>query len=201
MRYLVSLLSIIALIGTLFGAHPAAAQVPTPVPTAVPREEPEPTEVPEPTEAPEVESTQPVSGTNPLLQIIASYFNVPLEEVQDLRSTEGIVGLGNIARTYFMAQATGTSVSDIVAMRQSGLGWGQIAKQLGVHPSINGRSMGKIRGGEKGPEGGPPGLAKEKPGRPDHAGPPDHAGKPDKPGKPADTPGGPGNNGRGRNKP
>lgn len=37
-----------------------------------------------------------------------------------------------------LAETTGTLTSDIAAMREEGMGWGQIAHELGVHPSVLG---------------------------------------------------------------
>ena len=51
-------------------------------------------------------------------------------------------GLGGAVRVVAWAQESGTSVADITAMRdgdgtpESVMGWGQIAKELGVHPGI-----------------------------------------------------------------
>lgn len=42
-----------------------------------------------------------------------------------------------------MSQATGVSVSDISSMRDMGMGWGQIAHELGVHPGVLGLGQAK----------------------------------------------------------
>jgi len=42
-----------------------------------------------------------------------------------------------------MSAATGVSVADIASMRDMGMGWGQIAHELGVHPSVLG--LGKAK--------------------------------------------------------
>lgn len=60
-------------------------------------------------------------------------------------------GFGEIRIAYSLQGETGTAVADLFAMRDSGLGWGEIMQSLGIK--------------------GPPPHA----GRPDHAGPPDHA--------------------------
>jgi hypothetical protein len=36
-------------------------------------------------------------------------------------------------------------VEDIFSMRQSGMGWGQIAHELGIHPNALGLGRGKIK--------------------------------------------------------
>ena len=62
-------------------------------------------------------------------------------------------------RVVAWAAESGTSAADITAMRdgdgspESVMGWGQIAKDLGLHPGI-GSIMGQ--GGEHGQGNGPP---------------------------------------------
>ena len=45
-------------------------------------------------------------------------------------------GVGGAVRLLGWAQESGRSVDEIAAMRADGAGWGQIAKELGVHPGI-----------------------------------------------------------------
>lgn len=155
----------------LFAAGAASAQTPTPTSTSTPTLSPtltatatepaEPTATPAPTETPEVTATVPptstpvvtatvvptstkmLTRTHPVALAIASFFQVPVSETIALRSVPGM-GFGNIARVYFLATATGTSISEIVALRESGLGWGQVAAELLVHPSSKGRNLGVI---------------------------------------------------------
>lgn len=64
-------------------------------------------------------------------------------------------GVGGAVRIYAWAAAKGMSVGDIADMRDGDgqpVGWGRIAKELGVHPGI-----GAIMGRGHGPDG-PPGL-------------------------------------------
>lgn len=58
----------------------------------------------------------------------------------------------NTARLDAFAEACGTSSARIQAMRDSGMGWGRIAKECGIHPSVagQGRGKGKGRGKNKG---------------------------------------------------
>ena len=56
-------------------------------------------------------------------------------------------GVGGAVRLLGWAQETGRSVDDIAAMRADGMGWGTIAKDLGVHPGI-GRWMRGDHGGD-----------------------------------------------------
>ena len=66
-------------------------------------------------------------------------------------------GLGGAVRLLAWADETGMSVEEIAAMRAGDadtapMGWGQIAKDLGVHPGL-GRIMGN--GGGQGRENAP----------------------------------------------
>lgn len=64
-------------------------------------------------------------------------------------------GVGGAVRLYAWADATGMSVEEIAALRDGDgepLGWGRLAKDLGVHPGI-----GSIMGRGSAPDV-PPGL-------------------------------------------
>lgn len=64
-------------------------------------------------------------------------------------------GVGGAVRLYAWADASGMTVDEIAALREGGdqpIGWGRIAKDLGLHPGI-----GSIMGRGHGPDG-PPGL-------------------------------------------
>jgi hypothetical protein len=69
----------------------------------------------------------------------ASGVTVDAAELTDLA---GRYGLGGAVRVMAWSQESGTSVADISAMRdgdgtpESVMGWGQIAKELGVHPGL-----------------------------------------------------------------
>ncbi|AMK11228.1 hypothetical protein [Pseudodesulfovibrio indicus] len=47
------------------------------------------------------------------------------------------------ARVDALALECGKTSDEIRAMRNSGMGWGRIAKECGVHPSANGKGQGK----------------------------------------------------------
>jgi hypothetical protein len=85
----------------------------------------------------------------------ASGVTVDADELADLA---GRYGLGGAVRVVAWARESGTSAADITAMRdgdgtpESVMGWGQIAKELGVHPGI-GSIMGN--GGGNGRENAP----------------------------------------------
>ena len=69
----------------------------------------------------------------------------------------GQYGLGGAVRLYAWADETGMTVDEIAAMRDGDgdgtpVGWGKLAKDLGVHPGI-----GSIMGNGRGPGEEPPG--------------------------------------------
>lgn len=68
-------------------------------------------------------------------------------------------GLGGAVRLLAWSDQTGMSVADLRAMRDGGQGWGQMAKDLGVHPGL-GSIMGN--GGGHGRDTAP-GQLKPKP--------------------------------------
>ena len=82
---------------------------------------------------------------------------VTVDEAQ-LADLAGRYGLGGAVRVVAWAEESGTSAADITAMRdgdgtpESVIGWGQIAKELGVHPGI-GSIMGN--GGGHGRDNAP----------------------------------------------
>jgi hypothetical protein len=69
----------------------------------------------------------------PVAQRLATAFNVSYNEIIGW-FCQGF-GFGEIARAYLLADATGVPAANYFAMRQSGMGWGEIVKQTGVHPS------------------------------------------------------------------
>jgi hypothetical protein len=64
-------------------------------------------------------------------------------------------GLGGAVRLYAWADETGMTVDELALMRDGDgtpVGWGRLAKDLGVHPGI-----GSIMGNGRGPDEEPPG--------------------------------------------
>lgn len=53
------------------------------------------------------------------------------------------------ARLDAFARECGTSRAQIQSMRDSGMGWGRIAKECGIHPSVAGKGKGKAKGKNK----------------------------------------------------
>ena len=54
------------------------------------------------------------------------------------------------ARLDAFAEKCGKTPAQIQAMRESGMGWGRIAKECGVHPSTAGKAKGKSKNKNKG---------------------------------------------------
>lgn len=57
----------------------------------------------------------------------------------DIATLQGLAaryGVGGAVRLIGWADASGTSVDELAAMRDEGTGWGQIAAELGLHPGI-----------------------------------------------------------------
>ncbi len=76
--------------------------------------------------------------THPVGMAIALYFNIPYTQVMSLHA-EGF-GFGTIARAYLTAYASNGTLTpeQVLALRQAGVGWGQIKQDYGVHPGGNG---------------------------------------------------------------
>ncbi|BCS87829.1 hypothetical protein [Pseudodesulfovibrio sediminis] len=59
------------------------------------------------------------------------------------------VGKMDMAHVNAIAEECDKSPAEIQAMRNSGMGWGRIAKECGVHPSVSGKGKGKDKGKKK----------------------------------------------------
>jgi hypothetical protein len=60
--------------------------------------------------------------------------NVSGQNIADLRVNQKL-GYGEIGLLYGLANASGKTIDDILTMRQSDMGWGEIAKSLGLKVS------------------------------------------------------------------
>lgn len=89
-------------------------------------------------EGPEPPLTDTLPTTHPVGIVIAIYFNLPYTEVMQLHD-EGF-GFGSIARAYLTALYSDGALTpeQILAMREDGMGWGQIKKDYGINPGQNG---------------------------------------------------------------
>lgn len=97
---------------------------------------------------PTTDSTITPTGTitNPVATMIAAFFNLDVAQVQTWHDDDRM-GYGEIAIALFLAQSGDTSVEEIIALYHEGLGWGEIAKELGLAPGSKGRNLGAIVSG------------------------------------------------------
>lgn len=93
-----------------------------------------------------VTNTLTVSGTNKIIDAITQYFSGTLTNTATISDIVGLRndgwGYGEIFRLYELAKESGQSPNDIKAMRDSGMGWGQIAMDLGLSPGNKGNNLG-----------------------------------------------------------
>lgn len=89
-------------------------------------------------EAPEPPLTDTLPTTHPVGIFIAIYFNIPYSQVMELHAAG--FGFGTIARAYLTALESNWTLSpeQILEMRQTGTGWGEIKKDYGIRPGQNG---------------------------------------------------------------
>jgi len=66
------------------------------------------------------------------LERISTATGVPVETLQSERSSTGL-GWGSLENAHLLANATGQSFDDIVALHQGGQGWGKIARDNGLN--------------------------------------------------------------------
>jgi uncharacterized membrane protein YgcG len=71
---------------------------------------------------------------------ISNYFTVPVTQVVTLH-TDGW-GYGEIFKLYQLSLVSGRTVTEVKSLRDSGMGWGNIAKQLNVRPGNAGVNLG-----------------------------------------------------------
>jgi hypothetical protein len=95
-----------------------------------------------------------MTHVHPAGQRLANEFNVPYADVMSL-FCDGHHGFGQIMIAYRLAQATGQTVQSILALRDSGEGWGRIAHDLGVNLGqvMGSSARGRLPLGEDGPPG------------------------------------------------
>jgi hypothetical protein len=70
------------------------------------------------------------------LDRISAATGVPVQTLQAERASTGL-GWGGLEKAHLLANATGQSFDDIVALHQSGQGWGKIAHD-------NGQNLGRL---------------------------------------------------------
>src|SRR5215813_11557302 len=67
---------------------------------------------------------------------ISAATGVPITTLQTERASTGL-GWGSLEKAHLLANATGQSFDDIVALHQGGQGWGKIAND-------NGQNLGRL---------------------------------------------------------
>jgi len=127
-------------------AHPALKHG-TPTPTATPTITPTATPTVTPTITPTVTptATPTVTITHPVAAMIAAFFGLDYSQVQAWHD-QGI-GYGNMTTALFVAEASGLSFEEIMAMRgqEEGGGWGYIIKkELGLDIRRRDTNLGAI---------------------------------------------------------
>jgi hypothetical protein len=63
---------------------------------------------------------------------ISTATGVPIETLQAERASTGL-GWGSLEKAHLLANATGQSFDNVVALHQSGQGWGKIARNNGLN--------------------------------------------------------------------
>lgn len=152
---------------------------PTPIGTVTPTAIPTMTPSPQPDVA--LTCNQP---NHPVALTLANEFDVSYDVVIGMHC-DGF-GFGEITRAFLLAEMTGLTAQDYLDMKDSGLGWGQIVRDAGVHPSqlAPGRVISDNPRFDDNAEG--------------EVGEPNR-GRPDCPGNSCNAPGRGGNNGNGNN--
>lgn len=98
-----------------------------------------------PTETTPFTYTFPFSNSNKVALDISSYFSVSITSVVQLHNAGW--GFGEIYKLYSYADKTGKTPAEIQAMRDSGMGWGEIAKALDLAPGNAGNNLGGVISG------------------------------------------------------
>jgi hypothetical protein len=135
-----------SLIPSLASSPPAGGGTNAPDNSASPSQSPAASESPESSGAPEaVESPEAEGSVAPsaaeLARVVADLKAAGITATADqLQALAAKVGLGGAVRVMVIANASGKTTDEIVAMFQSGKGWGQIIKDLGlsINPGIGG---------------------------------------------------------------
>jgi hypothetical protein len=73
-----------------------------------------------------------VSSQGAVLTRISDETGVPVDTLQAERASTGL-GYGELENAHLLANASGQSFDDIVAMHQAGEGWGKIARDNGLN--------------------------------------------------------------------
>jgi len=125
---------------------------------------------------------------------ISNYFTVPVSQVVTLHNAGW--GYGEIFKLYQLSLVSGRTISEVKSLRDGGMGWGNIAKQLNVRPGNAGFNLGAAMS-----ERQVIALTTQLPGATNTYTAPPQAYERQKPPKKKDNPGQGNNNGNGQNNP
>lgn len=93
-----------------------------------------------------VTGTLTLTGTNKIAEAITKYFSGTLTTTVTVSDVLGLHndgwGFGEIFKLYLLAQESGKTPDEIKALRDSGMGWGVIAKSLDLSPGNGGKNLG-----------------------------------------------------------
>jgi hypothetical protein len=88
-------------------------------------------------------------GNEKIANAIADYFGVDVGDVTDIH--EQLPGWGQVFFVFALAQTTGETPDEILALREEGEGWGQIIMGLGLKPGNKGNNLGAAVSGKATP--------------------------------------------------
>jgi hypothetical protein len=93
-----------------------------------------------------VTSTLDLTGTNKIAEAITQYFSGTLTATLAVSDVIGLHdqgwGFGEIFKLCLLAQESGKTPDQIKALRDSGMGWGEIANSLDLSPGNKGKNLG-----------------------------------------------------------
>ena len=101
----------------------------------------------------------PASAQHPgetlILQRISAAYGSAFADLQDLVQEMRARGMGwgEIIMVLHLAVQSGHTVDEILAMRDGGLGYGEIARQLGIHPGDLGKAVAAVMSEGRSTEG------------------------------------------------
>lgn len=90
-----------------------------------------------------VSSTLMLTGSNKIATAISNFFGGTISVTQVISLHNSGWGYGEIFRLYLLAQLSGKTPAEIQAMRdEDKMGWGVIARTLGLAPGNKGQNLG-----------------------------------------------------------
>jgi hypothetical protein len=95
------------------------------------------------------------SGETLILQRITAVYGARFGDLQTLvqqMRADGL-GWGEIIMVLHLATVSGKSVDEIRAMRDAGMGYGEIARTLGIHPGELGKAVAAVMSEGRSTEG------------------------------------------------